>query len=345
MVTCIHGNRERARKLVSSLSRRQFGENSRMYPEVRVAVVALALLAAAAGGFFAQRVVARNLYILKSWTKMQARVASTAASNQVSVELPGDPYPNVLNIPLEHPLGLSVDKKIPVYVDPGDRSRVQLGGLLQLWLWPFSLAAGAAICLIVALIFARAGAGEAGDGWHISAPPPQIAAGIRVVPPDSEPRAFLFWSLLGAGAIAASALSRSAMIAPRTALAAIGALFMLGMWASALERRTMEIRADSQRIRKSSAFGWIEMPWERIARVVREETIPDERTPGFLLNRSLPFPGKSVELYAFRDHKGRMLFTMSIGMGPADSMGRLLDLCEAKTRSAIERKTIRAPVF
>lgn len=74
---------------------------------------------------------------------MQARVASTAASSQVAVELPGDPYPSVLNIPLEHPLGLSVDKKIRVHVDPGDRGRAQLGGLLQLWLWPLSLAAGA----------------------------------------------------------------------------------------------------------------------------------------------------------------------------------------------------------
>ena len=121
-----------------------------MYPGVRFAVVALALLAAAGGGFFAQRIIARNLSVIKSWTKMQAKVASTAASNQVAVELPGDPYPSALNIPLEHPLGLPVGKTIPVYVDPADRSRAQLGGLLQLWLWPLSLAAGAAICLIFA---------------------------------------------------------------------------------------------------------------------------------------------------------------------------------------------------
>jgi hypothetical protein len=115
--------------------------------------------------------------------------------------------------------------------------------------------------------------------------------------------------------------------------------------ALSVERSTMQIRADSQRIRKSSAFGWIEVPWERVARVERMEVIPDERTPGFLLNRALPFPGRSVESYVFVDRNGRTLFTMSLGMEPMDPMHRLLELCRTKTGSTLERKTIRAPIF
>ena len=120
---------------------------------------------------------------------------------------------------------------------------------------------------------------------------------------------------------------------------------MLAMWAMSLESRTIEIRADSERIRKSSAFGWIEVPWERVARVERQEVIPDERTPGFLLNRQLPFPGRKVESYVFVDRHGRTLFTMSLAMQPAEPMHRLLDLCRAKTGSTLERRTIRSPIF
>src|SRR5205807_7389295 len=102
-------------------------------------------------------------------------------------------------------------------------------------------------------------------------------------------RAPLFWSLLGIAALASGILSRSAPIAPRVGFAIIGALFMLAMWAMSLEAKTIQIRADSHRIRKSSAFGWIEVPWERVAGVELEEVIPDERVPGFFLNKTLPF--------------------------------------------------------
>jgi hypothetical protein len=317
-----------------------------MLPEVRLAVVALGLIAAAVAGFFAYRLTAANAFVLKSWTKMPATVRAMPAWDHVEIELPGDdPDPNTLVLAPTHSLGLALNKKVPVYVDPRDPKHAQFGGLLQMWLWPAALAMGAAVFLVFAITFARAGSGETGDGWRISAPPPARDTDIRVRPPASESRAPLFWSLLGFAALASSILSRSAPIAARAGLAILGSLFMLAMWAKSLENRSTQIRADSQRIRKSSAFGWIEGPWDRIASVERIEVIPDERTPGFNLYRALPFPGRSVESFVFLDPNGRTLFTMSPAMGPMDPMHRLLNLCREKTGSTLERKTIRAPIF
>jgi hypothetical protein len=316
-----------------------------MYPEVRIAIVTLALLAAAVACFFAYRITAANVSVLKSWTKMQAKVRAMPASEHVEIELPGEPEPSVLVLAPTHELGLSVFKNVPVYVDPRDPKRAQFGGLLQMWLWPAAFALGAAVCLLIAATFARAGSGETGNGWRISAPPPPIDTGILVKPPVSESRAPLFWSLLGIAALASSILSRSAPITPRIGFAIIGSLFILAMFAISLEGKTTQIRADSQRIRKSSAFGWIEVPWDRIARVELEEVIPDERTPGFFLNKALPFPGRSVESYVFLDRNGRKLFTMSPAMEPLDPMHRLLSLCREKTGSTLERKTTRSPIF
>jgi hypothetical protein len=316
-----------------------------MYPEVRMALVALALLAAAAAGFFAQKIIAGNVRVAKTWTKVQARVNAMPALDHVEIELPGDPDPTLLILAPTHSLGLSIGKKVPVYIDPNDSRRARFGGLFQMWLWPAALATGVAICLMATGALARVGAGETGDGWHASAPPPPIDTDIRVRPPASEVKAPIFWSILGLAALGLSILSRKAAVAPRAGLAVIGGLFMLAMWAKALENRTTEIRADAQRIRKSSAFGWIEAPWERIARVERTEVIPDERTPGFMLYRQLPFPGRRVEAYAFVDRNGWTMFSMSLAMGPMDPMHRLLDLCREKTGSTLERKTIRAPFF
>jgi hypothetical protein len=282
---------------------------------------------------------------MKSWQKVPATVHAMPALDHVEVEVPGEPDPTVLVLTPTHSLGLSIGRSVPIYVDPGDPKRAQFAGLLQMWAWPSVLALGAAVCLLTAINFARAGYGESGDGWRTSAPTPQIDTDIRVRPPAAESKAPIFWSLLGLAALATSVLSRSAPIAPRAGLGVIGALFMLAMMALSVERSTMQIRADSQRIRKSSAFGWIEVPWERVARVERMEVIPDERTPGFLLNRALPFPGRSVESYVFVDRNGRTLFTMSLGMEPMDPMHRLLELCRTKTGSTLERKTIRAPIF
>jgi hypothetical protein len=289
--------------------------------------------------------IASNIAMLKSWTKVQARVSAIPTLDHIEVELPGTPDPTVVVLSATHSLGLDFNRTVPVYVDPHNATGARFGGLLQMWLWPSALTVGAVLGVILAITFARAGSGEIGNRWHISPPPPPFQSEITVRPPISESRAPLFWALLGVGALAAGVLSNSSPIPTRVGLSLVGTVFILGMLEMSLESRTMQIRADSQRIRKSTAFGWIEVPWTRVAHVERRIVIPDERTPGYFLSRELPFPGRKVESYVFLDEKGWTLFSMSIGMGPAEAMYQLLALCRQQTGSTIDTNTIRSPLF
>ncbi len=312
-----------------------------MYPEVRFALIALALAAALAAGYFAQKIASENLTIRRTWTSADADVIRMPATNYVEVQLADE---RRIVLTPTHSLGLSLFKKVPIYLDPADPNRAEFGGLLQMWLWPATLIAAAMVCLLIAVTFARAGHSDSGGGWKISSPPPQIQTDIRVQSPSSEWKAPLFWSLLGFAALGIGVFARSAPTPSRVGYGLIGSIFILAMFSLSLERMTMQVRADAQRIRKSSAFGWVEVPWEKIARLEQQTVIPDERGPGYLYRR-LPFPGNSVESYVFRDHDGRSLFSISFAMGPAEPMYRLLELCREKTGASIDKKTIRAPIF
>ena len=151
-------------------------------------------------------------------------------------------------------------------------------------------------------------------------------------------------SLVGAAAMACGLLIPSGGMIPRTILTAIGVVFLLFMWALALDSKTTEISAYDKGLRRTSAFGWKDVPWDDIARFEKIRTTPMTHRRNFL-GYDMPFPGRDTESYAFADRNGRALIRLSIAMHPTDAMLRLFALCAARTGLHPEKRTIRTPEF
>lgn len=312
-----------------------------MYLAVRVSLVLLALLPASFALFFSYRLAAASQTVLRSWIKTNAKVVWIYGSEKVELEIAGDPEPQRVAVPVTHTWGLSLLKKVSVYQNPGNPQQIQLGGFLQMWLWPSVLALASVLLLSIGIVAARAGTNSSGAGWSLSAPPPPINTEIRVHPPASEWKAPLFWSLLGVAALASGVLLRSGPIVARVWLGVIGVSFMLAMGAMALEKATTEISADSERIRKTNAFGWAEARWEQVARLERVE-VTQKETRTFGVMRMDLGTLAHTESYVFRQHNNRALLRMSIQMVPAGQMRQLLDLCRKKTGTEISKKDLSA---
>jgi hypothetical protein len=231
-----------------------------VYPEVRFALIFLTAALAAFPAWLAGRAVSANLTTL-SWKRTQA-VVFMISEDHAEVELSGQPDSQRVNVPIDHTIGLSFLKKVPVYVDPADPLRMRLGGLFQMWLWPAGLASVATLLLCGAGVAAAIGRGQPKDRgesagrWMFSPPPPPLQTDIRIYSPASEWKASIFWSLLAVSALACGVFIRSAGQIPRTCLGGIGMLLMLLMWALALESKSTEISADQNGMLKTTAFGW-----------------------------------------------------------------------------------------
>lgn len=303
-----------------------------MYAGMRIALVLAALGLAATPLWLAYRIVSDNLAVMSSWRRSEGEVRSLAADDCVELEV-ADAR---VNAPIAHKLGLSFLKQIPIYIDPGDSSRVRTGGLLQMWLWPAGL-----ILAVVMFVGASVGAAVVRQGMF-SPPPPQLETEIRVHLPSSEWKAPLFWSLLGAAALAIGVLSRSAGHIQRMSLSYVGVLFMLAMWVLAADTKTTEISADRHVLRKTSALGWREIRWEQVGSVAQEHTIFG-RGQSILRTRDRSFPARDVTTIVFRSRSGRRLLSMSPNMQPEKLMVRLLDTCAERTGLRLEFRTNYAP--
>jgi len=303
-----------------------------MYAEMRIALVLAALCLAAVPAWLGARIISSNLAVRSSWKRTAGVVRSLAADDSVELEV-GDAR---VNAPIVHKVGLSFLKQVPIYVDPADPSRVRTGGLLQMWLWPAGL-------VLAALLFLSVGAGAAvvRQGMF-SPPPPPLETEIRVHRQPSEWKAPLFWSLLGASALAIAVLARSGGQIQRISLGGAGVLFILAMWILAADTKTTEISADRRVLRKTSALCWREVPWEQVGSVAQEHTIFG-RGQSLLRTRDRSFPGRDVTTIVFRDRNGRSLVSMSPNMQPEKSMIRLLDMCAERTGLRLEFRTNYAP--
>jgi hypothetical protein len=308
-----------------------------MYPSVRIALVLLLVALALSVAALAGPTVSRNLTIRRSWRRTQATVFGMAADDSVEVALGGQADDPRINVPVDHKVGLSFLKSVPVYVNPADPSQMTMGGLLQMWLWPAGLA-GVAL-LLLGCAGAVASATHLG-GWMFTPAPAPLVAAIRVVRPASEWRAPLVWSLLGVAAIACSIWIRGGTRIQHFGLAGVGLVFVVLMWSLALDNATTEISADPGALRKTTAFGWRQVAWDQVG-AVEERTMVFGRGKSLLRDgKDYSFPGNESTALVFADVGGRTLISASAKMEPRESMRQLLDLCASRTRHRTERRTI-----
>jgi hypothetical protein len=307
-----------------------------MYPYVRVAFVLLFVALALGVAALAGPIVSRNLAVRRSWRRTQATVFGMAAEDSVEVALGGQADDPRFNVPVDHKIGLLFLKAVPVYVDPADPTRMTMGGLLQMWLWPAGLAGAALLFLGGAL--AVASATHIG-GWMFTPAPPPLLTDIRVFRPASEWKAPLVWSLLGVAAIACSIWIRTGTRIHHLGVGSIGLLFVLLMWSLSLDNATTEISADASALRKTTAFGWRQVPWEQVG-AVEERTMVFGRGKSLLRGgKDYSFPGNQSTALVFADAGGSTLISASAKMQPRESMRQLLDLCASRTGHRTERRT------
>ena len=305
-----------------------------MYTETRIALIVLAFVLAAAPALLAARIIAANRSVASTWTRSQGVVTSMAADDWVEIELGVEPNTARVRVPIDHKLGLSFLKSVPIFIDPADSTRMRMGGFLQMWLWPCVLG-------LLSLVLLVGGAAAAVLG---GSPPPAVESSIRVQRPPSEWKAPLSWSLLGIAALLAGVLTRSETPAPRAAVGSLGLVFLLAMWALALENKTTVVTANDHGLRKTSAFGWRDIAWPDLGSVERERSVFGRYDS--MLRRSSPntsFPGREVTAIVFRDKAGRSLLRVSESMQPAEQMIRLFDTCAAKTGLRLELRTVYHP--
>ena len=304
-----------------------------MYTEVRIVLVAIALILTAVPAWLAGRVISENRAIARSWTPSEGMVTGMAADDWVEIELQGSDGARA-QVPIVHKLGLSFQKRVPIYVDPANPTRVRTAGLLQMWLWP------AGLVFVAVLLFAGAGAAA-----RLGPKPPLFtpASGIVVQRPVSEWKAPLYWSLLGVACLAIAVFSRAGTQVERLGLGALGLFFLLAMWALALDNMTMLVSVGADGLRRASAFGWRDVRWDEIGSVAEENSIFGRHENRLLYKTDNSFPGRNVTTIVFRDKSGRSILRMSPDMQPEKSMSQLLDTCARKTGLSLESRTVYHP--
>jgi hypothetical protein len=305
----------------------------------------LAIVAAVGFGIFAAKAVADNLPVLKSWQRAEGMIVAMPAGDRVEVELGREPDARrVIAIPPRHQIGLSIFRKVPVYLDPADPQRVRLGGWAQIWLWPATLLLITAVLTAGGVAAARAGStADVEDAGTASIS--DVVADIRLHPPASEWQAPLFWSLLGLAALASAIWAPGGGPFARLALGCAGGAFTLLMLGMSIESKTMEISAGESGVRKATALGLNQVSWDQVKGFELQRTSPITRKSGFYLNEDLPFPGRTTEAYAFLAANGRTLMRMSTRMEPAGAMRSLFDLCARKTGLQPQLKNYKIPDF
>lgn len=321
-----------------------------MYPEVRLALVVIAAAAALVSGWFAGKAVRANLGVLHGWRRTQGIVRGIAPRNGVEVEIGAAPDLRRVAAPVEHRIGASFLDTVTVYLDPQDPGRARIGGLLQMWLWPASMALLCGfVCLLLigALAMGRGGApvdARPDASWRFSPPPEPDPGAIVVRRPESEGKAPLLWSLLGIAAFACGVFAPLGSPFQRLVPLAIGLAFTLGTWGLALYNRTMKVSAGQQGLLATSALGWRQVRWEQIRSVELRETISAQRKP-FHQTAELPFPGNMASSIVFADGQGFTLLRMSENMQPPEALRGLIQMCEARTGLHRQLRHITLPEF
>lgn len=252
---------------------------------------------------------------------------------------------------VDHTWGLRLFKKVPLFVDPADPSRIKPAGFLQMWLAPAELSGLILILLATALIAAFFGTGqsvartEASQSqarWVFTPSPGPLGNGISLHSPTKQWKIVLGWSILGVALAIVVMLGKGDNQASGFFAITLGAAFAIALWIFAWHTKTMEISANGQGIRMTSVLGWRDVPWEMI-RGVEEQDIFTTYYNGNMRMWELPFPGSTVRIIAFNDRQGHTLMSFSPELEPKDGLKQLFELCTQRTGSQLQRRKIAIP--
>lgn len=308
------------------------------------------IIAALAGAWLIGRTmwpgVASNLTARKSWTHTEGEVR--AMNGAIEFEVGREPSAYRAFATVDHTWGLRLFKKVPLFVDPADPSRIKPAGLLQMWLSPAGMSGLILVLLATALIAARLGtaqtvaqtdAGQAQVQWMFTESPGPLGGGIILHSPTRQWKIVLGWSILGVALAIIPLLSQGGSQVTRLACTTLGAAFALSLWGFAWHTKTMEVSANSQGIRMTSVLGWRDVPWGSI-RSMEDQDIFTTYYNGNTRMWELPFPGSTVRVFAFNDQRGRTLMSLSPELEPKDAVTQLFALCTQRTGLKLQRRTI-----
>ncbi|MCU1232780.1 MAG: hypothetical protein JWP63_747 [Candidatus Solibacter sp.] len=315
-----------------------------MNPMVRIWL----LLGAMAGILLVGRamwpLVTGNLAARNSWTRTEGEVR--AMSGAVEFEIGSEPSSYRAFAQVDHTWGLSLFKKAPLFIDPADPTRVKTAGLLQMWLAPAEMA-GLLILLLAAVWLAASlgtvpsSASTPGSWQFVPSPGPRID-GIRLYSPSRQWKIVVGWSMLGVGMVVLVAIGKDNRQASRLAYMLLGSAFAIGLWMYAWHTKSLELSANGQGLRMTSALGWRDVPWEMVRGVELQEIFTTYYN-GNMRMWELPFPGSTARVYSFNDQRGRTLLSFSPELAPKDGLKQLFDLCAQRTGSKLQHRTIRTP--
>jgi hypothetical protein len=274
-----------------------------MHPAIRIAVVAAALLGIAMIGRAAWTAVAGNLTALRSWTRAEGEVR--AMNSPVEFELGQEPSARRAFATVEHTWGLSLFKKVPLFVDPADPAHIRTAGFLQMWLSPAGMAGLIVLLLAVGVVAARAGAGQrvqaGGAQWMFTESPGPLPGGVLLRSPARQWKIVMGWSLLGIAMalipmFAKGDNGKGDNQVSRFATIVAGSAFTLALWSYAWHTRTLEVSGNAEGMRMTSVLGWRNVPWG-LVHSVEDQSVFTTYYNGSMRMWELPFPGSTVRVY------------------------------------------------
>jgi len=101
----------------------------------------------------------------------------------------------------------------------------------------------------------------------------------------------------------------------------------------------MEITANDRGIRMISSLGWRDVPWE-LVRGIEDKEILNTYYNGNMRMWEMPWPGSTTRLITLAGERGFPLMTITPEVEPKAALRRLLDLCERRTGTRMERRKI-----
>jgi hypothetical protein len=315
-----------------------------MHPIIRISLVVAALAGIWLVGRTMWPLVASNLVARKTWNLTEGEVRGM--NGTIEFELGHEPDAYRAFAEVNHTWGLSLFKKVPLFVDPADPARVKPAGFLQMWLAPAEMAGLIVLLLAVTLMAAlpgsQSGAGQSQGQWAFSASPGALEDGISLHSPTRQWKIVLGWSILGVAMAVSVIFSKGNNQAARLAYLLLGCAFTAGLWIFAWHTKSLEISANPRGVRMTSVLGWRDVPWEMI-RSVEEQEIFTTYYNGNMRMWELPFPGSTVRVFALNDERGRTVMSFSPDLEPKAGLKQLFELCTQRTGSALKQRKIPLP--
>jgi hypothetical protein len=315
-----------------------------MNPIIRIWLVAAALAGIWVVGRAMWPLVATNLTAPRLWTRTTGEVR--AMNGAVEFEIGQEPSSYRAFAEVNHNWGLSLFKKVDLFVDPADSKRVKPAGFLQMWLTPAEMA-----CLLLLLLTAAWLAAFLGSGaqdaqlhgqWTFSASPGPLENGVILHSPTRQWKIVLGWSILGIAMVVLAALGKAGNPAARLFYMMLGGAFATALWVFACHTKSLELSANEQGLRMTSVLGSRNVPWEMVHGVEMQEIFTTYYN-GNMRMWELPFPGSTVRVVSFNDKQGSTLLRFSPELEPKEGLKQVFALCTQRTGSSLQQRKLPVP--